>query len=512
MPPTLQDALLHHQAGELPRAALLYKEILTRDPRNGDAYNLLGVLMHQLKHCQVAADLIGQAIRLNDGFAPYHNNLGNALVALDRREDARASFQRSIRLSRSADTYINLATLDLGDGRIREAKAGFKAALRLSPKRLESMVGLGRIAILEGQIVLAKRWVERALSIEPDCVPALNLSGDLYLGEERFDEAEEYYVTAAERLPADVDAHLNLGRLYMRLERYDAAAKSYGRAFQLSPQNHSTAILLGMAHLMNESPESARQVAALALQLDERKPASHLLLGSALVLDRDYEKALGSFKHALSIDPDLHEAMNGMGNAYDGLGDYVRAGAAFTASLALQPKNPKYLQNVGLNLARRGDCQSIPLLEQAIALAPNDAKAHIALGESLLLFGDYKRGFAEYEWRWRSPSFSKQHRQYNAPLWDGSSLSGKRILLHAEQGLGDTIQFARFLQLVSRLGGTIILVLQQPLLRLFESLEWVSICLPEGVDPLPAFDVHCPLLSLPAVLGTQLQTHLNQSI
>jgi tetratricopeptide (TPR) repeat protein len=506
MPPTLQDALLHHQAGDLPRAAQLYREILAADQRHADAYHLLGVLMHQLQHCRAAVDLIGQAIQINHGFAPYHNNLGNALLALGQRDEARASFRRSLQLNPNADTYINLATLDLGDGRIQEAKASLHAALRLSPERVESLVGLGRIAVMEGQPVLARRWLERALAIQPDCVPALNCLGDLCLGDGRLHEAETFYARATECLPSDVEAHLKLGHLSMRLERYGLAAASYGRAFQLSPRNHSTAVLLGMAHLLHEDREAANEVSLRALQLDDQHPASHHLRGSALVLARDYEASLASFDRALRLAPELHEAMNGLGNAYEGLGDYTRASQAFGAALALEPQNPTYLLNVGINLARQGDRRAISLLDQAVALAPNDAKTHIALGESLLLFGDYKRGFAEYEWRWRSPSFTKQHRHYDAPLWDGSPLSGKTILLHAEQGLGDTIQFVRFLPQVACLEGNIVLIVQQPLLRLFESLEWVGLCLHQDADPLPAFDVHCPLLSLPAVLGTGLQT------
>jgi tetratricopeptide (TPR) repeat protein len=231
MPPTLQDTLQHHQAGELPQAAQLYREILIADPRHADAYHLLGVLMHQLQHCQIAVDLISRAIQINHGFTPDYNNLGNALVALGRREDSRASFRRSIHLNRNADTYINLATLDLGDGRIRESEAGFRAALRLSPKRWESLVGLGRIAIAGGQNNVAKRWLERALSIKPDCVSALNCLGDLCVEEERFHEAEVYYARATECLPWDVDAHLKLGHLYMRLERPQSAAEFYGKAY-----------------------------------------------------------------------------------------------------------------------------------------------------------------------------------------------------------------------------------------------------------------------------------------
>ncbi len=506
MPPTLQDALQFHQAGELARAAQLYREILTADPRHADAYHLLGVLMHQMQHCEAAVELIGHAIQINEGFAPYHNNLGNALVALGRRDEARASFQRSINLNRSADTYINLATLDLGDGRIRESKAGFKAALRLSPKRWEGFVGLGRIAKTEGENRLARRWFERALSVKSDCVSALNGLGDLCFEEERFHGAEEFYTQATECLPSDVDAHLKLGHLHMRLERYPSAAASYGKAYRLLPQNHSTAILLGIAHLMNEDLEAAKEIAARALELDERHPASHQLLGNVLVLGREYEKALDSFKRSLSLDPKQHDAMNGMGNAYDGLGDYASAAPAFASALALQPQNPSYLQNVGINLSRQGDCRALTFFDRAIALAPNNADAHIALAVCLLSFGDYKRGFAEYEWRWRSPPFSKQHRQYDEPLWDGSPLLGKTILLHAEQGLGDTLQFVRFLPQVARLGGTILLLVQPQLFRLYESLEGIHACLRQGVDPLPAFEVHCPLLSLPAVLGTQLQT------
>ena len=128
----------------------------------------------------------------------------------------------------------------------------------------------------------------------------------------------------------------------------------------------------------------------------------------------------------------------------------------------------------------------------------------MGLALARLTLGDYQGGFAEYEWRWKTKRFAGSP-AYHEPLWDGSGLDGKTILLHAEQGLGDTVQFLRFVLLVKDRGGRVIVACQKPLLPLFAACPWIDQLVAQG-ETLPAFDVQAPLLSLPRIFGTTLAT------
>lgn len=158
-------------------------------------------------------------------------------------------------------------------------------------------------------------------------------------------------------------------------------------------------------------------------------------------------------------------------------------------------------------MARRKDTGGIKFLERALQLSPDHIEAHMVLAEILLSSGSYQDGFREYEWRWRSPEFIKRIRPFSQPLWDGQPLQGKIILLYAEQGFGDTIQFVCFIQDVLNIGGIVVLEVQPALHRLLAQLEGIhSHCLRQGIDPLPSFEVHCPLMSLPRLLGTTINS------
>jgi hypothetical protein len=146
----------------------------------------------------------------------------------------------------------------------------------------------------------------------------------------------------------------------------------------------------------------------------------------------------------------------------------------------------------------------VEAFEKAITLRADYALAHWNLGLILLSLGDFQRGWAEYEWRWRRPEYAR-HDHFKRPRWDGTQLGRRRILLHTEQGFGDVIQFIRFVPKVVERGGKVILACHSELRRLLSKIEGVQ----QWIDPgetLPEFDVHCPLMSLPKVFGTTVQT------
>ncbi len=225
-----------------------------------------------------------------------------------------------------------------------------------------------------------------------------------------------------------------------------------------------------------------------------------------------HAEALANYDRALSLVPDYIDAIYNRGNALHELGRYEEALASYDRVLAARANDGNALNNRGkaLKELNRYD-EALACSAQALAALPDNIVAHCNEASMRLLIGDLPRGFAEYEWRWKKADMAPAQRQFPQPLWLGSKelgaedISGKTILLHGEQGFGDAIQFCRYATLVAGRGARVILEVRPPLVSLMQSLAGPAAVIAKG-DALPAFDLHCPLLSLPLAMGTTLET------
>lgn len=243
-----------------------------------------------------------------------------------------------------------------------------------------------------------------------------------------------------------------------------------------------------------------------ALTIDPVNPALHLYAGVALHDLNRYEEAAASCRTAIRIAPGLGEAHNNLGNTLMALGCFREAADSFSRAAELLPASPEplaaratALQALGEVAASEGECR------RALQLDPSFAAAHWNLALNLLLQGRYEEGWQEYEWRWQKRDFTSPVRHADIPLWEGSPLQGRIILLHAEQGFGDAIQFVRYAPLVARLGGTVVLECHPQLVNLMQGVEGVYAVLPFGAA-LPPCSCQAPLLSLSRIFSTTLQT------
>lgn len=242
-----------------------------------------------------------------------------------------------------------------------------------------------------------------------------------------------------------------------------------------------------------------------ALNCDPLNAMIHLHTGAALHDMRRYEEAVASYRQAVGIAPNMGEAFNNMGNSLMALGRFAEAADSFSKSSDLLQLSPvplaaraTALQAVGRIAEAEADCR------RAVKLSPLFAAAHWNLALNLLLQGRYEEGWQEYEWRWKKPDFTSPCRHTDIPIWGGSPLDGRTILLHAEQGFGDAIQFIRYAPLVAKLGGKVVVECHSQLVSLFQSVDGVDAVLAFGA-PLPAFCCQAPLLSLPHIFHTTLQ-------
>lgn len=306
--------------------------------------------------------------------------------------------------------------------------------------------------------------------------------------------------------PAAIQA-LQLALDHHRQGRLAEAEALYRQVLAAEPGNGTAWHFLGvLAHQRGDHAVAVEHINR-AIRLDKKEPAFHANLGLVLHALGRWDKAAQSCRRALALKPDYPEAHYNLGNSLRAQGKLQEAASAYRRALALRPDYPEACNNLGLALQeQRKPEEAAAAYRQALALRPDYAAAHYNCATALLLQGDFARGWQEYEWRLAEEGeFASFHSRFAEPRWDGGELAGRTVLLHAEQGLGDTLQFVRYAPLVAQRGGRVVLQCQPELKRLLAGVAGVEQVVARG-EPLPPFDLHCPLLSLPLIFGTALAT------
>jgi tetratricopeptide (TPR) repeat protein len=325
----------------------------------------------------------------------------------------------------------------------------------------------------QGELAQAAALYLEVLAAEPDNFDALHLLG-VYAQQAGDNQAAYDLITRAVAIdPVAAHAHTNLGIVLQKMERYDDALLSHRTALKIEPDNQTALNNCG------------------ATLLKMRRPA----------------EAVACFERALGVAPAYAEAMGNLGNAYIDLRRYREALLCLDRALLLSP------HFVAAHFNRGNALQGLNRIDEALAaygraleIEPGHVDAHFNRALCLLLTGDFERGWPEYEWRWQKDASGKLRPQdISQPLWRGESLSGKIILIYSEQGFGDTIQFCRYAPLLAQRGATVILRVQPALVSPLSGLDGVAAVIADDKS-LPAFDLHCPLMSLPLAFGTTLTT------
>lgn len=386
-------------------------------------------------------------------------------------------------------------------GRLHEAAQLYRLILNDHPEHLDALHQLAIIAFQSGQYSETVRLLRHALSFNAR-VPALhNLNGSaLFLLNEPA-QAVDAFRQAVLLQPDYSEAHYNLGRALATMGEHAEAGNAFRKAIQYKPDFAWAMNDLGSTSRALQQLDVAEKHFRQATEIDPAEPAFWVNLGNTLADLARYDEAIEAYRRAQRLKPNSVEALSGTGHACWKQGKLSEALTAFRAALSIQPRSADLLYSVGTVLSELGNYdQAIDALQRAIKLDPTHARAHHNLGLLLLQKGDFSQGWSEYEWRSRAMPDCGYWREYAQPRWDGTSLQGKRILLHAEQGYGDVFQFARFIPHLAGLGATVLLQAFGSVVRLFNGMPGVEqvYCFEES---LPPFDVHCPLPSLPFLLG-----------
>jgi tetratricopeptide (TPR) repeat protein len=449
MDPLFERAYAAHRDGRLVDAERDYRATLDADPVHTDALHLLGVLRHQQGRHEEAVDLVGRAVALRPNDAGLQLNLGNALKAL---------------------------------GRLDGAIERFRNALTLAPEFPLAHYNLGNAYALAGRHADAVDAFERSLRLQPNDASTYNNLGNALHAIGRSDEAMAAFSRALALRPGHAGAHNNLGMALAALGRADEAIEQFRAALAAQPNYVAAHFNLGNALDAVGRHEQARTAFEAALALQSAFPPALLGLGNALAALGRHAEAIPRFERAVGLDPQLALAWLGLGNAHHALGAHDAALRAF---------------------------------DQALRLRPDLASAQLNRALTLLTLGDFARGLPAYESRLAvasaavatEPGTSDSSAIAALPRWRGEPIADRTLLIEAEQGFGDTLQFLRFVPLACERASRVVLTVQRELAPLVAPLAkaW-RIVLATAGETLPKADLHCPLLSLPLALGTTLDT------
>ena len=468
--------LIHSLQGENQLALGAYDLALKIQPNDAEVLINQGSTYNEINNYVLALEALEKAIQIRPDIPEAWSNKGIALNNLNLYEESIHAYNEAIMLAPSYHEAWSNKSVPLNKlKRFTEASDACDKALNIKPDYPEAWFNKGVTLHELKRFDEAIAHYDKALSLKPDYAEGWSNKGVTLHELKRFDEAIAHYDKALSLKPDYAEAYSNKGNTLNELKRFDEAIAHYDKALNLKPDYHEA--------WSNKSV-----------------PLNTL---------KRFTEASDACDKALSLKPNYAEAWSNKGMVFYELMCYDEAIAHYDKALSLKPNYHEAWSNKGVTLhaLKRFD-EAIAHYDKALSLKPEYHDASWNKSISLLLLGNFENGLPLYESRWDSDKVSEivGKRFFDEPSWLGAeSLQGKNILLYGEQGLGDFIQFCRYVKLVSDLGAKIILETPEPLASLMENLEGVSQLVIKG-DELPSFDYQCPLLSLPMALSTDISS------
>ncbi len=400
--------------GKLTEAEAILRELIAAGTNNHNIYGNLAAIYGMQGRFNELVDLLNKALQLEPTYPEAHNNLGIALQEQGKLIEAISSYKTAIELKHNfPEAHNNLGNALQYQGKLTEAIVSYQTAIEQRSNFPEAHNNLGNVLQKLGDLKAAVTSYNRALQIKPNFVDAHYNLGNAHKEQGDLNTAIACYQNALRLKPNFPESFNNLGFTFQQLGDLNAAMKSYRMALHLKPNYPEAYHNLGNALKEQGDIKAAINSYNIALQLKPHFPEAHNNLGSALKEHGDLKTAIASYQNALRVNPNYPEAHINLGNACEENGDITAAMALYKKALELQPDNPE---------------------------------AHLNLSLALLLSGDYENGWDHYEWRTKQNKLYVK--SYSAPkcnAWQGEQLNQEhKLLLCAEQGLGDTLQFMRY--------------------------------------------------------------------
>lgn len=391
------------------------------------------------------------------------------------------------------------------NGDLTTAKILYENILCLQPEQVDALHLLGVIALQCQDYSQAIHLIDKAISLAPNNAAFYSNRGLVLQELKRPEAAIASYDKAISINPNYADAYCNRGGALCDINQLENAIASYDKAIAIKSDHADAHYNRGCALHSLGQLQAALASYDRAIVIQPNHANAYCNRGNVLRTLEQPEQALASYDQAISFEPNHAEAFYNRANALAELNQLDAAIASYNRAITIKPDYIEARCNLGNTLYELNQLEiALSIYEQAIASKPENAYAHYNKGLILLLQGDFAQGWKLYEHRWRVERDGPIPRQFPQPLWLGDQpIDGKTILLHSEQGFGDTIQFCRYAKLVSALGAHVIMEVPGPLFSLLSGLQGVSQIVKLG-QKLPDFDYHCPLLSLPLAFKSTL--------
>jgi tetratricopeptide (TPR) repeat protein len=470
-----------------------------------------GNRLYRQNQLEAAVKSYQQAIVLQPGMAKAHSNLGLTLSRLGQLAAAASSYKQALALDPgNIDIRYNLGAILLKQNLLNEAEQTFREILQVVPNQSNALVSLGNILIQRNQLDEATNIYRQLVELHPTLADLRYNLAALLQQQGNLDEATSHLRSILLIDPSHVGCYFSLGNILVEQNRCDEAIASYREALQLKPNEPLIHFKLANALAQQEKFLDAISSYQSAIQYQPNYVDAYQNLGIILRKLERFDEAIAAYQNVLQIAPNHHEVFYNLGNIYLDLDRFEQAISCYQSAIQISPNFAQALNSLGTAYRQQGRLhEAIACIEKAIALYSDYTDAHFNLASTLLLAGDMQRGFAEFEYRLKNKNFAEVYQSFRQPQWDGSPLEGKTILLYSDAALGDTIQAVRYIPQIVERGGEVILRSKQSFRRLLQNSAGVCCFITEEND-LPEFDVFAPLLSLPYIFNTTLETIPNR--
>jgi len=410
--------------------------------------------------------------------------------------------------------YFDLGETYANQGNLLEAISCFETLIGKNQANLEAHWAIARVYEAQGWQELALQHFGFALSLDPQ---RFNLDAHLAIAKAwemrlNWSEVIKTYQRAL-KLGHFTEIYASLGKAYIANQQLLQAWQLFQSADEIDMELIPAASYnqLGVAFSTQQIWGNAAVCFRKAIEIRPDNADAHANLGNLFWQQRDLKNAMFCFQEAIAIDPNFTQVYYNLGTILAELDRLEDATLLLGSAVELDPNFTDAHFNLGTALVKQNRIpEAIAAYERAISLSPYLEKAHWNLGYALLLLGEFPRGWQEYDWRWRSPrSEFLPPRKYQQPVWNGTDITHQTLLLYDNQGFGDAIQLIRYAALVKQKCQRLIVECSQPLFRLFQSISEIDQVILVG-EPLPKFDQHLPMISLPRLLDTRLDSIPNQ--
>jgi Flp pilus assembly protein TadD len=431
---------------------------------------------------------------------------GLRLLRANNIAEALEKFREALTIdSKHHDAHANMGVALGRQGQRPEAEQCFREALKIRPDYPPMYGNLGTVCLEQNKLAEAEAAFQRAIELDPKQPDFKCKLGNVLEARKQVPEAEAAYRAAISLKPKEAEYHFRLGKLLSKAGRFPEAESSFRETTRLKPDKATHWIHLGGALDAQGQSGAAETVYRVAVGLEPKNAEIHNNLGVSLAAQNRAAEAEASYRRALELNPRLAMIHNNLGNNLRTQDRLPEAEASLKEAIRLQPRYAEAHNNLGIvYIQQRRIADGLASYEEALRLKPEYAEAHLNRSLMWLASGDFARGWPEYEWRFKM----KGRKAPTAPCerWDGSPLNGRTLLLRAEQGLGDLVQFMRYAALIPRgKGGKVILECPEGLMDLAQTCPGIDQRCVRG-QALPPCDLYCAILTVPGLMKTTLET------